>query len=334
MRFVCSHEDALWYWYRKGPERLRSSRRVYNPRLDDTTLSLRRLARLDLSCAGIEPCPAELLGLGDEAPPALTVLVKPSLGGRAPEGLRPHRWYGELPASSVLRIAPKVYVCSPELALLQLSLQLSEVDLIRLCCHLFSGYFVEQGTERIRAREALCSKESVRRFLCSCHERGGRPSLRRAVKRSAEGAASPREIELFLLASLPARLGGYGLTGCRLNPEYRPQEHERALLDRASRQSVRMDLLWEKRCVALEYQGADHVRQLSEDRARINMLSAMGYTVLQVDNEQMLSAERFHALMEQLAKRLGRKLPACDREWRQRNRTLRERLLGPGRMRL
>ena len=334
MRFVCSHEDALWYWYRMGPERLRSSRRVLNPHLDDTTLSLRRLSSLDLAGAGIEKCPLEVLRPDASSRPALRCIVKPSLGGRAPDGIRSTRWHEELPEESLFHVGPGVYVCSPEFALLQLAFELHETNLVRLCCHLLSDYGIDHDSGRIISRDALCSRKSIKRLMDRCTFRRGVPALTRALRRSAEGAASPREIELFLLATLPPRLGGYGLRGCSLNPERAISRQDRVILDRPNRKSVRMDLLWERRRIALEYQGADHADHLSEDRGRINMLSSMGYTILQVDNAQMRSAERFDSLMEQLARKLRRRLPSRTPAWLQERASLRERLLGPNRMRL
>lgn len=334
MRFVCSHEDALWYWYRMGPERLCRSKRVLNPSLDDTTLSLRRLSSLDLAGVGMEKCPREVLGQNASSPPELRCIVKPSLGGSAPAGIRSARWYDRLPEGSLFHIGSGAYVCSPEFALLQLSYELGEVDLIRLCCHLFSEYFVDMSSGQLVSREAICSRKTMEGFLGLCEFRRGRPSLARAMTHSVERAASPREIELYLLTSLPPRLGGYGLSGCSLNPERLISQQDSAILDRPDRKCVRMDLLWERRRVALEYQGAHRAKHHSEDRGRINMLSSMGYTILQVDNEQMRSARRFDALMDQLAKSLRRRLPSHDQEWLRKNSALRERLLGPGRMRL
>ena len=135
-----------------------------------------------------------------------------------------------------------------------------------------------------------------------------------------------------MLACLPARMGGYGLAGAELNGKIDLSGTDGRLLDKPDRQFVRVDLYWHGKHVGIEYQSKDH--DVVADRRRINMLTSLGEDIFQVDASQRSDTDRFDATMAQVAKRLGREVPALESEWVSARGALRRELLGANRMRL
>lgn len=333
MKLICSHMSAIWYWYGHGPEALLAAPVSGITTLDQTVATPPAFDKFDLRGAGIEPPPMSLLG-ATPGGSGIDVLVRENVGSRVPEGFRVHRWRGEVPPGSMRVVSRGIHVCTPELAFVQLATSLSEVRLIRLGLSLCSNYWLEPEHGHVVRRQALAKKSRIAHLIGCCGRRAGSGRYGRALKLIADGAASPREIALYMLCCLPPRLGGYGLGGAELNHSFHVEDEEMCLLDRPDRLDVIPDLWWPGTNVCVEYLGHDHDVQVEEDRRRQNLSCAMGYRSFLVDSSQMSDPVAFDATMHQVAWTLGRELPARTDAWLEARGQLRELLLGRGQMRL
>lgn len=122
------------------------------------------------------------------------------------------------------------------------------------------------------------------------------------------GAASPFEVEAYLLLGLPRALGGEGFCGIELNVEVMLNTSARAIVEKSR---VYIDLLLSspdgRRQVAIECQGkASHGRAGDglRDADRMTALQAMGYDVLLLTHRQISDEDRFRAIVNAICRML------------------------------
>lgn len=142
------------------------------------------------------------------------------------------------------------------------------------------------------------------------------------------GSWSPRETSSFLMLTVPGVLGGYALPKPTLNHEVEFGRMERCLIDK---QSLFLDLYWEESRVAFEYDGGDHLdpRRAAEDKARRNLLSAMGYRLLIVEKTHLADARLLDQQINVLARMLDVELEQPSDEIAEARRKLRAYLFNP-----
>lgn len=122
------------------------------------------------------------------------------------------------------------------------------------------------------------------------------------------GAASPFEVEAYLLLGLPRALGGEGFCGIELNVKVVLSTSARAIVGKTC---VYIDLLLSspdgRRQVAIECQGkASHGRAGDglRDADRMTALQAMGYDVLLLTHGQISDEDRFRAIVKAVCRML------------------------------
>ena len=122
------------------------------------------------------------------------------------------------------------------------------------------------------------------------------------------GAASPFEVEAYLLLGLPRALGGEGFCGIELNVEVMLNTSARAIVGKSR---VYIDLLLSspdgRRQVAIECQGkASHGRAGDglRDADRMTALQAMDYDVLLLTHRQISDEDRFRAIVKAVCRML------------------------------
>ena len=122
------------------------------------------------------------------------------------------------------------------------------------------------------------------------------------------GAASPFEVEAYLLLGLPRALGGEGFCGIELNVKVVLSTSARAIVGKTR---VYIDLLLSspdgRRQVAIECQGkASHGRAGDglRDANRMTALQAMGYDVLLLTHGQISDEDRFRAIVKAVCRML------------------------------
>ena len=121
-------------------------------------------------------------------------------------------------------------------------------------------------------------------------------------------AASPFEVEAYLLLGLPRALGGEGFCGIELNVKVMLSTSARAIVGKTR---VYIDLLLSspdgRRQVAIECQGkASHGRAGNglRDADRMTALQAMGYDVLLLTHGQISDEDRFRAIVKAVCRML------------------------------
>ena len=122
------------------------------------------------------------------------------------------------------------------------------------------------------------------------------------------GAASPFEVEAYLLLGLPRALGGEGFCGIELNVKVVLSTSARAIVGKTR---VYIDLLLSspdgRRQVAIECQGkASHGRAGDglRDADRMTALQAMGHDVLLLTHGQISDEDRFRAIVKAVCRML------------------------------
>lgn len=157
-------------------------------------------------------------------------------------------------------------------------------------------------------RDSLVLDGDLDRF-CSdvCGMRYGKRFM--AVSRLVPlGAASPFEVETYLLLGLPRSLGGEGFCGIELNVEVALNASARAIVGKSR---VYIDLLLYspggERQVAIECQGKGSHGRAGDglrDADRMTALQAMGYDVLLLTHGQISDEDRFRAIVKAVCRLL------------------------------
>lgn len=204
-------------------------------------------------------------------------------------------------------------------------LTVRQVEIIKVACELLGTY--RRGSEYVSTRYGLAplmARQNVDDLIARHPTLFGKGRIQRAMERAFDRSASPREMALALMLTLPADMGGFGLPKPALN----------VTLDVWGREVVHIwqeeivpDLLWKERALVVEYDSDEfHAAagqgKLAEDAARSNALAASGYTVLRATTETVSSLGELELLARQVATVLGETLPEVDAVGRLRRERL------------
>lgn len=280
------------------------------------------------------PTAAVVLGL------PLHTLVGTRNKRTCPASVRQRLFLGELPRESVLETEHGFLVTSPLLTAFIMSRHLTDLQLLLVLaemCGLFTvcalpaaleaelSRAIESGAipatfgwarcpsedgavSNLWRRDALVLDGDLDRF-CSdvCGMRYGKRFV--AVSHLVPlGAASPFEVETYMLFGLPRSLGGEGFCGIELNVEVVLSTSAQSIVGKSR---VYIDLLLSspngKRQVAIECQGkASHGRAGDglRDADRMTALQAMGYDVFLLTHGQISDEDRFRAIVKAVCRLL------------------------------
>lgn len=280
------------------------------------------------------PTAAVVLGL------PLHTLVRTRNSRTCPSSIRQRLFLGELPRESVLETEHGFLVTSPLLTAFIMSRHLTDLQLLLVLaemCGLFAvcalpaaleaelSRAIESGAisttfgwkrcpsedgaaSNLWRRGALVLGGDLDRF-CSdvCGMRYGKRFV--AVSHLVPlGAASPFEVETYLLLGLPRSLGGEGFCGIELNVEVALSASARAIVGKSR---VYIDLLLSspdgERQVAIECQGKGSHGRAGDglrDADRMTALQAMGYDVFLLTHGQISDDDRFHAIVKAVCRLL------------------------------
>ena len=169
----------------------------------------------------------------------------------------------------------------------------------------FAGTYrlgVGSGSTAYRAPRIM-EAAGLGRFVEEAGKSQGTLRARRVGELMLEGSASPMEMALALMLTLPVDFGGYGLEKPLLNQAIDVRHLKGTLSDR---DEVVPDFLWPAQGVALEYDSDEfHARrgkgQLKRDATRANILTAMGYRVFRVTPQTVRSLPGLSLLARQIA---------------------------------
>lgn len=209
-----------------------------------------------------------------------------------------------VPRENYLHLAKGLFIATPELAAMQACSFYSEVETIVLASMLCSFYVENlQIAGGIEPRRAPCTPGSFGTFLAqmdpSAPVPNGRTRLQRCLRSVVSNAASPAELQLALVLSLPKRLGGFALPKPLLNSPVQTKEGT----------VLRPDLYWPSKRVAVEYQSdANHSGsgQLARDRNRKNLFQSAGITLFEASSAHLRDPQSIEELGRMLASKLGK----------------------------
>ena len=242
--------------------------------------------------------------------------------------VRFHTCICEVPRGSIFRLNDRLFVVSPELALMQATKRLPLTAAILHACEACATYtFDEDDLRGFRDRPPLTSVRQLMRFANSVQQLSGIQQLRRITAHAIDNAASPRETATALILSLPNRLGGFGLPQPTLNKSIPiPTSEQRAL----AQSTFRTDLFWERHGIALEYDSnAFHSSpaDIARDSRRRNILHTLGIEVITITNAELRSIDDTERIARLIARRLGKKIRIRTADFPNKHYELRKLLL-------
>lgn len=224
-------------------------------------------------------------------------------------------WSGPIPPGSFNDYGGGVLLSSPAFTFLQMASQLSFSHLVAYGDELCGTYSLDESAERgFRTRQVpLVSVSALEEYLRCARGCRGYRFAKRALRHIVDGSASPMETRDEMQLCLPICLGGYGIAQPSMNQaiELSPSAA------RLARKSVcYADLMWSESNLIVEHQGEhDHMgsARFNDDRARVNALKLMDYTVFELTRAQALDLSAFEQVALEVARRLGRRVRSESR---------------------
>ena len=242
------------------------------------------------------------------------VLVRDTLLKRRTQKHAAHVWSGNIPEGAFYQIKPHVLIESPPFMFLQAAGILSLPRLIAFGDELCGLYSFDKREERgfRKRKKPLVKKVRLEHFVRSAKGCYGQHRALQALPHLVDNSASPMETLDEMLMCLPYRYGGYGIPQPTMNEEV-PLTLGAARI--AKRDKVRLDMGFAAFELALEHQGEyDHSRpaKKASDRARTNALIEMGFTVLELTNDQVRDLMTFELIVKHVARIVGKRLKSRD----------------------
>ena len=330
MNIIISHKSALEY--------LRTNRRAI---ANDENKRIRKMNLPDRPPSNTYLKDAERSSSYAYLPLELTYPINIMVGSQLARWkttvVCPHVYTRQLPDWSFIRVSNKIAVSTPPLCFFQLANDLPLIKLIELGFELCGSYSLqgakEKSIEPIGADKNIygCPKLTNTKVLKAFVNRmvgvNGYKKASRALRYIADGSASPMETILFMLLTLPNKLGGFGLQGAELNRRINPKNNAK---QRAKGEYYVCDIFWPEANLAIEYDsdtyhtGADRIA--SDSKKRLN-LASYGITVITVTRIQIRNIKEFETLAKLIAKKLGRQFRQKNPQFLNIHRELRNLLL-------
>lgn len=279
---------------------------------------------------------AEAIGL----PTPLHILVEQDKPRPRSRLLRTSLLDERIEADDLCLIAPGIFACSPELAILQCCARGSGTRQALLGYELCGTFAIEASLPDGFANdlEPLCDRGSIlekaRRLGLVPNEGTSRDSARirctrRVLGALVDGSASPAEAKLCYAMVAARTQGGQGFPTPVLNEVIAVRGAARSL---TAQRTIRPDLLWPERKLIVEYTGSHHAERsrMERDAGRDNALVAMGYDVVHVTRRQLESQWGYQGIMSQVRGLLGARQQIPSASIAKRQEQLRAKLFGHG----
>lgn len=253
----------------------------------------------------------------------------------------PHGWKYDQPLDDLFRLNPSkcpVYVCPPEMALMQMSRKLSRPRLALLIDQLTGTYrqvrreavpfyqrlpnvtveLFPRGTNEETCKRAtayglppLTTVAQITQYIENMPGAWGSHRVARALVLATDGLASPLEAQQHMLAFCNVQTGSLGLPCPLVNS---PLEVTQAAQPFFGVRRIRPDFYWPDKRVALETNGLQWHgggTGIADTSRRTKGYETMGIRSMTVTYEELASFDSFYAAMGHLAEWLGCTLP-CD----------------------
>lgn len=276
------------------------------------------------------PTVGEALGLCPlDAPATIHVLLPSCSKRRNRPGLLYHYCGVKIPKGGFCALTDQVAIAAPSMVFLQLAKELSFCEIVALGCYLCAS-FVRVATDFDQRGFSACDPRADLRSLAKYMDKMGSfphaKRCRRALQYVCEGAASPRELAVSMLLTMPTSQGGYGFPRAILNAPIELSDSGKLNI---GKQHLCVDMLWPAAKVVIEYDSdAWHsgIERINYDSKRRNQLKAMGFEVITITNSEVKSVQSMDRIAKALARCMGRRLRIRNSQWLQKNRSLRDLL--------
>ena len=309
---VIGYESALAFWRRVRVEDPMWTRELLGQLYPDemlTTLDAEALAAdtslrpLELPNLAFERARHAAAILGLSMP--LTVVVGKRPARRPSSALVCHTWSGPIADGLLVPVEPGVFMCSPELVVMQLAHSLGLYKSIALVMELSGSYSISSNGQCEWDVISLTSVARLNCLVCVSAECRGIRTMRQVGRLAMDNSASPRETALAVMLSLPRDLGGWGCGKPRLNADICLSEEAAR---ECSRPKLIADLLFEDAGLDVEYQGREW-HEKSEDRlsdeTRQNALMMMGKSCLFISKDQLRDESRMDGIARLIRSKSG-----------------------------
>lgn len=251
----------------------------------------------------------------------------------------PHGWRYDQPFDDLFRLYPSgnpIYVCPPEMALMQMARKLSRPRLALLIDQLTGTYrsirreavpyyqglpgvtveFYPKGSDATSSQRAtayglsqLTTVAQIQRYAKAMPGAWGSNLVKRALTLATDGLASPLEAQQHMLAFCSVHAGSLGLPQPRINVPLAVPDAARPFF---GTRTIRLDFYWPEEKIALETNGLQWhggSTGITETSRRTKGYEAMGIRSVTITQQELMSSESFYAAMGRLADWLGRSLP-------------------------
>lgn len=212
----------------------------------------------------------------------------------------------KLPARSICRIAPAIFVVCPELCFIQMATVFEDRrELVEWGYELCGGYELPIGREGdYRERSPLTCASGIMAIAASVPGMHGSRRVRWAVKRIRDGSCSPMETAHAMTLALPRSEGGLGVRELRM--DYRIDIPD-SLRHLTTKSHVVCDACVPKARLDSEYNGFHHdeERRKVEDEERRNVLEAMGFRVKVLTKAAFFGAAPYRRYLQSIMRILG-----------------------------
>lgn len=222
------------------------------------------------------------------------------------------------PRGAIMKHQGKI-VASPEFVFLELANELDIHQLILLGLQMCSH-------SPVNPQEAITTKRKLNEFLKKTSNLNGHVKAKRAISYVENGSNSIMESIVFMILTLPYKLGGFKLSGAHFNHEI--------LLDVSAKRHLRQkrcftDLFYPDANLAIEYDSTENhnnTNTYDKDMLRSNTIKSQGIDVLHFTKSQLYNRNACQQFACNVAKRLGKRLRYKTKEFYKSNINLRKLL--------
>ena len=254
-------------------------------------------------------------------------VVTTSCGGlRNSTAATRHRLGGALPRGSFLKVAPGVFVCSPELVFVQMAASVPRGALLALGYELCGCYPVGGDRAGALVRRPLTAPRRLSAFAARATGLTGVTAARAAAKRVLAKSGSIMETEVSIVAFSSVAQGGLGLVPPKLNE---PVTLSARAKEATGLSRVVCDWLWPEARVAVEYDGRDsHAspQQQARDARKRDALRIDGFDLTVITSSQFHHVTQCTALLLGVGRRVGPRKRKLSAEHAPRHLTLRKQV--------
>lgn len=313
-----THDTARRFWQlTTDPNRWKRSRRITWPR--DTPTSPTRTS-LDEAILALDK-----MGVMELGKP-IDVLVDSDASRRHIPGITCHICKASLPENSFVRIAPGIFVASPELLFVQEAARLDFPNTVLLGFEFCGRYSVppirnlsllehqdQTAAEDFRNRgffnrPPISSVERLSAFLAKTKRLHGKKNVLDAIPHILNESASPMESVCAMLLCLPVSRGGFGIEQPLLNARV---DMKGKLAPLAAFGSYECDMLWPQANLAIEYDSElEHSgeRRIAKDSRKRADLAAANISVITVTKQQVMGVASMEQIARKVAKLTGKRI--------------------------